>query len=249
MLSKNNLETPIIIGHRGASGYAPENTLSAFEKARNLDIKWVEFDVVLTSDFIPVLLHDTTIDRTTNGLGSILQYSFDQLQVFDAGSWFAPAFKGERIPSLATVLTFLRKNNLFAVIEIKALKNNEKQVATKTMEIIEKYWPDYQDKVIVSSFSYAVLKVVRQLLKEVKIGLGVEKWQPNILDQAQQINAYSVHINQQILKQKYIHFAQAKGFKVYAYTVNEKNRARQLLNWQIDGMFSDYPDKILPLCK
>src|SRR5687767_2537589 len=115
---------PPVIAHRGASFYAPENTMAAFRKAAQLGVNWVEFDVVATKDGMPVVFHDDELNRTTNGVGMLSDYSHAYLQTLDAGSWFDARFAGETIPTLAQVLTFLAEMKLNANIELKALGSN-----------------------------------------------------------------------------------------------------------------------------
>src|SRR3990167_2302278 len=99
-----------VIAHRGASHLAPENTLASFIMASELPIEWVEFDVMLSKDQVPVVFHDDTLSRTTNGTGFIDQFTFDELRNLDAGSWFSSRFVGEKIPSLSEVIAFLAVN-------------------------------------------------------------------------------------------------------------------------------------------
>ena len=115
---------PPVIAHRGASVYAPENTLAAFTKAAQLNIKWVEFDVMQAACGEPIIFHDETLDRTTNAKGDVSQQPYAYLQTLDAGTWFHPRFAGERIPTLKQVLQFLRDTKIAANIEIKALPKN-----------------------------------------------------------------------------------------------------------------------------
>src|SRR3990167_7450135 len=110
---------PPVIAHRGASAYAPENTLAAFRKAHDLGIQWIEFDVMLSADHVPIIFHDNLLDRTTNGRGEVGDFSFKALHELDAGAWFNPKFSGEHIPSLQDTVAFLRQTGMAANIEIK----------------------------------------------------------------------------------------------------------------------------------
>src|SRR3990167_7563410 len=128
------LFNPKVIAHRGASAYAPENTLIAFTKAAQLEIKWIEFDVMQASCGTPIIFHDETLNRTTNGKGDVCRYSYTYLQTLDAGSWFNPRFSGERIPTLNAVMAFLANENMNANIEIKALPGQEEQCVVRRSE-------------------------------------------------------------------------------------------------------------------
>jgi glycerophosphoryl diester phosphodiesterase len=129
--------TPPIIAHRGASAYAPENTMAAFVKAAQLGIKWVEFDVVLAKCGMPIIFHDETLDRTTNAVGDIDAFSYAHLQTLDAGRWFHSSFSSERIPTLHEVLVFLRDAGMSANVEIKPMPGKEEQTVMRTLEVME----------------------------------------------------------------------------------------------------------------
>ncbi|MBV9574993.1 MAG: glycerophosphodiester phosphodiesterase, partial [Gammaproteobacteria bacterium] len=101
--------SPPVIAHRGASAYAPENTMAAFVKAVQLGIKWIEFDVMATVNGEPIIFHDETLDRTTNAQGEVHHHSYAYLQTLDAGAWYQPFFSGEKIPTLQQVLQFMRE--------------------------------------------------------------------------------------------------------------------------------------------
>jgi len=126
--------SPPVIAHRGASGYAPENTMASFVKAAQLGIKWVEFDVVLAKCGTPIIFHDETLDRTSNAHGLIDDYTYTQLQAFDAGKWFHPHFSSERIPTLAQVLVFLYEAGMSANVEIKPMPGKEEETVENTLE-------------------------------------------------------------------------------------------------------------------
>jgi glycerophosphoryl diester phosphodiesterase len=111
---------PPLIAHRGASAYAPENTLAAFIKAQQLGVRWVEFDVMLTRCGEVVVIHDETLERTTDGVGEVSHYPYSYLQTLDAGSWFGAQFKGEKIPTLKEVLVFLAQHSMCVNVEVKA---------------------------------------------------------------------------------------------------------------------------------
>jgi glycerophosphoryl diester phosphodiesterase len=117
----NREELPWVIGHRGACGYAPENTLASIYKAADMGAQWVEFDIRLTADLQPVFFHDTSLRRTSNRKGKVSQYTFLDLQSLDAGSWYSKDFLGERVPSLVQAIEVFKVRGLGAVIELKPL--------------------------------------------------------------------------------------------------------------------------------
>jgi len=143
---------PPVIGHRGACAYAPENTMASFLKAAQLKLKWIEFDVMDSSDGVPVIFHDDYLDRTTNGKGLVNQYSFAYLQTLDAGKYFDPAFSCERIPSLLTVIEFLQDAKMSANIEIKTLPGHEEKLIQRVMKEMQPYMKAGNQQMLISGF-------------------------------------------------------------------------------------------------
>src|ERR1700733_4706071 len=119
----NVIKCPKVLAHRGISHLAPENTIAAFEKAKDLGCHWLEFDVMLSKDEHPVIFHDETLNRTTNAKGHLAGKTWHQLQALDAGAWFSKTYQGETIPSLEAVLSLMKKNHAHAVVEIKPTPN------------------------------------------------------------------------------------------------------------------------------
>jgi glycerophosphoryl diester phosphodiesterase len=123
------LKLPRIIGHRGACGYAPENTLESIRTAADLGIKWVELDVKLTKDGVPVIFHDETLDRTTNGHGNVAETFYADLQNLEAGSWYSDGFAGIKIPTLEEAAELLIDLGLGLNLELKPCPGREKETA------------------------------------------------------------------------------------------------------------------------
>ena len=123
------LKIPKIIGHRGAAGYAPENTLDSIKTAAEMGFDWVEFDVKLTKDSVPILFHDETLDRTTNGHGKVADTTFEEIRELEAGSWFSDGFAGVQVPSLEETIEVLIDLNMAVNMEIKPCPNRDKETA------------------------------------------------------------------------------------------------------------------------
>ena len=123
------LKIPKVIGHRGAKAYAPENTLPSIETAADLGVEWVELDVKLTKDNVPIIFHDEGLDRTTSGTGLVAQTNYEDLRDLDAGSWFGDSFSSVRIPTLEEAVDILLKHNLGLNLEIKPCPGREKETA------------------------------------------------------------------------------------------------------------------------
>lgn len=232
-----------VIGHRGACGHAPENTLSSMSKAQELGVKWVEFDVMLAGCGEPIIIHDTTLDRTTNGSGEIAQVDYCTIANLDCGSWFAPSYSGETVPTLTQLLDHLASLNLAMNIEIKPTQGFDVETTLKTLTTLEKEWPSTLTPPLVSSFSKKVLEVAEQF--DFPLGLVIDSWETDWLDALQQHGCISLHVDQKILSQAKVKQIRDKGYLVLAYTVNEPSRAQELFTWGVDSVFSDFPDRII----
>lgn len=236
---------PPIFAHRGANLYAPENTLAAFRKAYDLDLTWVEFDVMLSADQQVVIIHDEKLERTTNGTGAVIDFPYAALKKLDAGSWFNPAFSQEKIPLLIDVIAFLRKHQMGANVEIKAIPGHETITTEKVMAIIEEYWTDDMLPPLISSFSWPVLQKVRALSATVDIGFLMHQWIPDWKKYCEEINCVSIDINEEIVTPDRVQLFKKNKRLVFCYTVNDPARAKELFSFGVDAVYSDCPDVIL----
>lgn len=240
------IQLPPIIGHRGVAGYAPENTIAAIEKAKSYGLTWVEFDVMLTRCNVPILIHDHTLKRTTNGRGKVVRRTFQPLKDLDAGSWFSKEFAGEPIPTLVQVVNCLQQQHLQAVIEIKPHRGQEQTAAYQAYRVINQYWPQALEINLFASFSIPALQALRTCHRKVPIGLGLQRWRSDWHDTVDELDCSSIHINHRLLSDKRVKDLKASHCWIMAYTVNRTDRAKQLFDWGIDGVFTDYPDQIWP---
>lgn len=239
------MKFPKLIAHRGASSIAPENTLSSFKKAKFLGASMVEFDVMLTADKIPVVIHDENIKRTTDGRGLVNSFTFDELQKFDAGKWFSKKFQGETIPSFQSVLELIDAYDLTANVEIKPCQGEEPETVAVVMSYMNQYWPEDNMPLLISSFNYNVLEMVRNFSPEQPLGLLMDKWDENWLLKVNELNCTSVHLNQRYVTQARVDALKKEALRVLAYTVNKESKAKKLFAMGVDGIFSDYAD-LLP---
>lgn len=152
MRHKHTVHLDKVIGHRGACGYAPENTLISMRKAHTLGIRWVEFDVMLTQDDEAIVIHDTTLNRTTDGRGNVHNITYAKIKTMDAGSWFAEEFAGAHVPTFKEVLEYLDKLKMSINVEIKPTRGREEATAKKAVKILERFWPCDAGRLLVSSF-------------------------------------------------------------------------------------------------
>ncbi|MHB1220484.1 MAG: glycerophosphodiester phosphodiesterase family protein, partial [Gammaproteobacteria bacterium] len=182
-----------VIAHRGASFYAPENTMAAFQKAVDLGIEWIELDVALTKDNHPIIIHDDTLNRTTNGVGDVGLYTLAQLKGLDAGSWFAPAFHQETLPTLTELTSFLEKTNTYANVELKSLPGREETLVLAVLREMSAYLNRYNSRILFSSFSVPTLMLLRGAASNVRIGLLMEEWLPDWQVIASKLHCVSIH--------------------------------------------------------
>jgi glycerophosphoryl diester phosphodiesterase len=237
---------PKVIGHRGAAGHAPENTLAGFRAAKALGVGWVEFDVHLTVDGRCVVIHDDLVDRTTDGQGEVGQMMLEELASLDAGTWFDPGFVGETVPTLEEVIDLLGELGLGANIELKPSPGAEDETAAATLELLRVSWPDHLPRPLVSSFDYRSLEVAQQVAPEIARGLLLKNVTEDWRSLVEAIEATTLHCGHTALVPARAKEIRAAGYPLFCYTVNHGGRAQELFGWGVSGVFSDVPDQILP---
>jgi len=231
-----------VIGHRGASAYAPENTFAAFNKALALGCNFVEFDVMLSADGEPFVFHDDNLKRTTNGKGEMGQAEAAYLNTLDAGKWFSRHFRDEKIPHFSDVLKWLAFADINANIEIKPYPGTAEQTTITVLAHLNRYWPQGKPLPLISSFELSALNLCRSIAPEMPIGLLLDSWDEQWLTKARELQCYSVHVNRRALKATRVKEIKSHGYQLFVYTVNRKSQAKKLLEWGADAVFSDYPD-------
>lgn len=245
---------PIVCGHRGASGHAPENTLAAFRLARELGATWIEFDVQLSADGLPIVLHDDTLERTTN-LGQPLrpaQLTLAELKKLDAGSWFGPRFAGEKIPTLDEVLAEFG-SSLGLNIELKSKLGFETDngLERKVAEVVRKH--NLQDKVLISSFDPFRLIALYQSDPDLRLGaLYTDRskdytpaFDPFTL--AYTFKAVALHPPFGLVNETLLNRAHNENLQVNTWTVNEVSDMQRLIGLGVDMIITNYPDRLVGL--
>lgn len=236
---------PPVIAHRGASQLAPENTISAFYCAKQAGAQWVEFDVMLAKCGEAVVIHDQTVDRTTNGKGKVNLLTYQELQKLDAGSWFDGKFHNERIPTLADTLLAIQEYGLCPNIEIKPFKGFEEQTIKKIVAVLKKTWDKHSPPPLLSSFSVKALEYMRIANPKAHLALLLHGWNKEWQKICDKYNCEIVSLNNKILTVERINKIQATNRQVLSYTINNIKRAQQLFDLGVDAIFSDVPDKII----
>lgn len=239
-----SLKLPKIIGHRGAAGYAPENTLIGIQTAYDMGIEWVEFDVKLTKDMVPIIFHDETLDRTTNTTGNVADRLFKDIQELDAGSWFSDSFIGEPVPTLEQAIDLLIELDMGLNLEIKPCPGRERETTEAALDIMAKYWDD-TDRLLISSFQIQCLEVAQEMAPEWARGLLLDTEFPeNWAQIADHLQAATININGNTITAEQITHLRSYGKPVLAYTINDPDRAGWLFDHGIKCVFSDVPDEL-----
>ena len=216
------------IGHRGAKGYEPENTLISFEKAIDFNVDGIELDVHLSLDGKLIVIHDETIDRTTNRKGFVNQFTALELKKYG-------------IPTLTEVLD-LANQKCFINIELKGIGTAKPVADLITHYISKKNW-DYTD-FLVSSFDWKMLKEVQLLNPKIRIGVLTEESIEEAFAFAKKIKASSIHPEYSLLSKENVALVQEKGFEVYPWTVNSTADIQKIKSFNVNGIISDFPDRI-----
>ena len=236
---------PAVIGHRGAAAYAPENTLESIREAARRGARWVEFDAKLTRDGIVILMHDDTLDRTTNGRGPVAQASYRDIGLLDAGAWFGAAWQGIRVPQLADALALLVDLDMQANIEIKPCAGREVETARAVVEVVQRDWPAGRPWPLLSSFSRASLEEARTEAPDIPRGFLIWKFAADWEAAASALGCVTVHCADQHLTPSWAAEIRKAGYGLAVYTVNDPERALVLKTWGVQCLFTDRPDAII----
>ena len=231
---------PLVIAHRGASAYAPENTLAAFELAVLQGADMLEFDLHLSSDDQPVIIHDDTLERTTTGTGPVRHLSLRELKRLDAGSWRGHAFRGQRLQSLQEVLERFRERVGFAV-ELKAGSSRYPGIEDRVVSLLEIY--DVVERAIVLSFDFVALAAVRARnagVRRVALIEGVRV--PENITAVVPEGTTAVGLSARLVTERRVHAARRAGLDLYVFTVNDPARMGRLIDWEVTGIITDTPD-------
>lgn len=228
------------IAHRGASGSAPEHTASAFRRAVDLAVDMIELDVQLSADHQLIVMHDLTLERTSNGQGPVRDRTLAELKSFDCGSWYDSAFAGEKILSLPEVIGLLPANVALNV-EIKALEGDWAELVANLSTLLRR--TARLGSTIISSFQVGALRALRQIELEARIGLLTHDASfRGIWDVAEELSAYSIHPFFALLDRDWITEAHRHNCRVITWTVNQPADMERLVAWGVDGVISDHPE-------
>jgi len=232
------LSRPVIFAHRGAAKYAPENTLASFQKALDLGAVALELDITLTKDEEIVVIHDDSVDRTTNGKGPVERLNWSEMKGLDAGSWFSAEFAGESIPTLMDVLDLVKDKALLN-IEIKNAHRRNGLLVANAVKVIRE--AKSQANVIFSSFVPANIRLISEGLPECPRALLTQagligKCEIELL---RSLSPELIHPHFSSLSAYFIQQEHAHQRRVHTYTINNPEQMRTCMDWKVDGFFTD----------
>ncbi|RLM26710.1 glycerophosphodiester phosphodiesterase [Brenneria alni] len=235
---------PAIVAHRGGGSLAPENTLAAIDVGANLGHKMIEFDAKLSQDGQIFLLHDDTLERTSNGCGVAGDLPWDKLVGLDAGGWYGKTFAGERLPLLSEVAKRCEQHGMAANIEIKPTTGHDRQTGHLIALAARQLWQGHAIAPLLSSFSVQALEAAQQAVPELPRGLLLDEWDDDWQPLTQRLGCVSIHLNHQLLTAERVALLKAAGLRILVYTVNRPERAQTLLDWGVDCICTDRIDLI-----
>jgi glycerophosphoryl diester phosphodiesterase len=237
------------IAHRGASGHAPENTMAAFRRAVELGAHFIETDLQITRDARIIAIHDFTLDRTTNGKGQVHLLPLDQIRALDAGAWYsddrAAAFSGERVPTLKEILDFAKEHDVIFYLEIKSgpAWGIEHAVVAALRDQIA------SARVVILSFDPATLDSVHRLDSTLMTGFLFEHPSSDLVERTVRAGARQLVARGDLITLDVVEKAHSAGLQVVAWTINETEQMQRLIATGVDGMITDYPDRLLSVLR
>ncbi|ALT76256.1 glycerophosphodiester phosphodiesterase [Paucibacter sp. KCTC 42545] len=237
---------PFWIAHRGAGKLAPENTLAAFRLGAQHGYRAFECDVKLSSDGIPFLLHDATLERTSNGQGVAGDLPWATLSRLDAGSWHSRAFAGEPLPSLEALARFIIGNRYAFNIEIKPTPGQALLTGQVVGREVLRLWADSGLAPLFSSFEPEALQGARETAPDIPRGLLLDNLREGWLAEAQALGCAAVISNYRLMDQPTVDAIHAAGMKALVYTVNDAEAAQALIARGVDGIITDAVDCFSP---
>jgi len=237
---------PRYIAHRGAGKLAPENTLAAMRAGYALGYRMVEFDVKLSGDGVPFLLHDDTLDRTTSGRGRADGLTWAELSKLDAGRWHSPAFAGEPLPMLEQVARWAIANDVACNVEIKPMPGCERATGAAVALDALSLWRGSRVQPLLSSFSEEALAAARGAVPELPRAMLYEHIPADWKESLSRLECVALDTDYRELSAAIVGAAHEAGYKVLTYTANDPAIVSRLAGWNVDGIITDAIDVIRP---
>jgi len=246
MTSPASWPYPWLIAHRGGGRFAPENTLAAMRAGIARGFGMVEFDVKLSRDDVPFLLHDDTLERTTDGRGAAAARPFGELALLDAGSWHSAAYAGEPPPSLRAVARQTLAAGVASNVEIKPSPGLEARTGRLVAQAARELWRGAPLAPLLSSFSEEALAAARDTAPELPRALLLDDLPGDWLARLRRHGCMALHLNHRLLDAPLAARVREAGYRLAAYTVDDPARARNLREWGVDSLFTDALDRYAP---
>lgn len=238
-----------VIAHRGASGHAPENTMASFRRAVEFGARFIETDLQLTRDARVIAMHDLEYDRTTSGKGEIHLLPFKEVRALDAGSWFGDregkSYTGEKVPVLEEILDFAKENDVIFYLEIKSGQAwGIEHVVVATLRD-----RNAGARVVIISFDPAALDSVHRLDSTMMTGLLCEIPSGDLVERTVRAGARQLVARGDLITTAVTEKAHRAGLQVVAWTINEAEQMRRMIDAGVDGIITDYPDRLFALLR
>ncbi len=237
---------PYILAHRGDSGSAPENTLASFKKAVDKGVDGVEFDVHLTADGVPIVIHDETVNRTTKSEGRVAELSLKEATKMDAGSHYSSEFSHEKIPSLKDVLEIVSGMKIIN-IELKNNRENYPNIEQKVIELTKDM--GVFPKTIFSSFNHYSMINVKKISSDAKVGVLYKAWLYEPWKYARRLGIQNIHPHFRAINKNIVKKCKDNGINVNVYGANDKDKIEYLIKLGVDMIICDFPDESLKIRK
>ncbi|MEI2414673.1 glycerophosphodiester phosphodiesterase [Orrella sp. JC864] len=238
---------PPLIAHRGGGVLAPENTLAGLRAGRAHGYDMAEYDAKLSLDRVPLLMHDDTVDRTTDGTGAAAQKTYAEMAALDAGSWHSPPYAGEPVPALRAVARYTLANGMASNVEIKPCPGREAQTGTLVAQAVRELWREAARAPLLSSFSETALAAAARAAPELPRALLLEAALPHDwLERLRRHGCIALNMNERHITAEIAERVRAAGFRLGAWTVNDPARAALLRDWGVDSLITDRIDLLRP---
>ena len=247
-----------ILAHRGAGKLAPENTLAAIRRGCAMGFRAIEIDARLTKDEVPVVIHDRTLERTTDGTGPVAEAAAADIARLDAGAWFAPEYRGERVPTLAETIAWCRAQGVWMNLEIKRYADRSARIGEVVARTAAQCYGDLlrpggdrAENVVVqapllSSFGREALLAARAAAPDLPRGYLVDDVPENFAAELEALGCVSLHTDHETLTREKARAVKDVGYWLFCYTVDDPERARELFGWGVDALCTDRIDLIGP---
>jgi glycerophosphoryl diester phosphodiesterase len=245
-----------VLAHRGGGALAPENTLAAIRHGHRLGFRAIEIDARLTADGVPVVIHDRTLERTTDGQGAVAETTAAALARVDAGRWFGPDYRGEPVPTLAATVAFCRAQGIWINLEIKRAPGQIARIGEVVARTAAQLYGDLLqpggDRAgnvvaqvpLLSSFGRDALLAARAAAPDLPRGYLVDDVPENFRAELEELGCVSLHTDHETLTRDKARAVKEAGYWLFCYTVDDPERAREIFGWGVDALCTDRIDLI-----